>query len=117
MHKRLTTSLRSGALLVILALSAPAQPPAPRQADIQTLLDRLSAAEARIKELEQRQGVGMPSAPASATPAAMPPATASSFMPAAAPAHEVETATPVPTPSLDDDPHAHMMEIPGGPEL
>jgi hypothetical protein len=116
------------AVLLAVALSAalpailPAQPPSPPQPDmtqtIQALIDRLAAAETRIKELEQRQ---MPSpAPAPQQSAQTAPQTAmaaSAMLPAATPdtmaaAHDLQTSA-----APDDDPHAHMMEIPGGPTL
>jgi hypothetical protein len=76
---------------------------------IQALIDRLAAAEARIKQLEERQ-------PGAATPApsALLPSPATPSMPANMGNATMDT--PVPA-SPDDDPHAHMMEIPGGPAL
>jgi hypothetical protein len=79
-------------------------PPPDMATTVQMLLDRLAAAESRIRELEQRQTpVSVNAAPAATAP---PIVAASALMPATHPA-----AAP------DDDPHAHMMEIPGGPEL
>ena len=102
-------TLRVCALAAVLAVSVVGQTtsPAVDASTIQTLLDRLAAAEARIKDLEQHQAGA---APAQAAQAALTPAAASSLMTAPDPAPTIAA-------SADDDPHAHMMEIPGGPQL
>lgn len=77
--------------------------------NIQALMDRLAAAEAKIAELEQRLTPVTPAAAVLPLAAALPPA---------APALATNTPdTPVASANEDDDPHAHMMEIPGGPTL
>jgi len=76
------------ALMLMLAACAQAQP----GPTIQQLMDRLSAAEARIKQLEAQGAT-----PTLATLPAEPP--------------------PVPEPPPAEETHEHMMEIPGGPVL
>jgi hypothetical protein len=82
------------------------------QPTIEALMDRLAAAEARIRELEQKMiSGGSRDAPAIApvtTPTTAPPANAAA-------ADEVGRDTPIA--KEENDPHAHMMEIPGGPAL
>jgi hypothetical protein len=78
---------------------------------VQALLDRLDAAEARIRELELAQRTGsrgtLPPIAAQILPSAAPPP------PEAAPGNEVRTvANPEP-----EDTMAHTMEIPGGPQV
>jgi hypothetical protein len=88
---------------------------------VQTLVDRLAAAEARIKELEQRQGISsaIDSARkpdlATASPVTQPPVVASGLLPSNS--LPPSAATQGMSAATDEDPHAHMMEIPGGPEL
>jgi len=109
------------ALLLAVAAQGWAQPAASADPNptIQALIDRLAAAEARIRQLEERQAAPAPvnQSPANQTtlaPAALLPSPAAPSLPANLGAATVDT--PVPA-SPDDDPHAHMMEIPGGPVL
>jgi hypothetical protein len=114
---------------VILAAGsrvALAQDPSQPQLDQQTaekLLNRLAAAEARIKELEDRlsrQSVAAPAQPGTpqtsteAAPASVAAMTASTPVVAAASTSTDSTSADI----ADSDPHAHMMELPGGgPDL
>jgi hypothetical protein len=111
------SALRVCALAAALASPGFGQTPSPAvdSATIQTLLDRLAAAEARINDLEQHQ-TGVTPAPAVQTPAAAVQRPAASAL---MPAPDTTLASPDMhmAASTDDDPHAHMMEIPGGPQL
>jgi hypothetical protein len=106
----LKAALRVCAFAAAIAIPGPAQqtgptPPVP-EATVQAVLSRLAAAEARIRELEERMG----GPGAALTP---PPAPLADVAPAgAAPPKENLVANPEP-----DDPMAHAMEIPGGPSL
>ncbi len=87
------------------------------QATIQALLDRLAAAEARIRDLEKKVSGPAPAAilqAPEASDAALNTAPAISSIlpppPGAGAASSVQ-------PPVDSDPMAHMMEIPGGPKL
>ena len=111
--------MRTAILAAAFVALAPAQPvPVPaadKQPSIQVLLDRLAAAEARIDELEQRQTTRVAQVPpAPLTPAPVVTALVTTSV-------NPDVATPgsgdMKTSSVDDDPHAHMMEIPGGPVL
>jgi hypothetical protein len=126
-----TKTLRVCALAIALAAPALTQqsssPPGDLQPTIQALMDRLTAAEARIKELEAKQ-TPVPAQAARPTPLAA----------ASAPAPTPVATAPVPTMALvppsdadaalaaalaatqtanPDDAMGHMMEIPGGPTL
>jgi len=136
------TSISKTTLRVCLLAAALAAPGLPQrtvssqteqQTTIQALLERLTAAEARIKELELRQSSAssqqpgiqqtmqqsMPMPQNGAVPSATMALVAHNSQPSAA-GSEPSTAGPVTSSAPaaeDDDPHAHMMEIPGGPVL
>lgn len=103
-------------------LVAQTTPPASTDDTIKQLLDRLSAAEAKIAQLQAQSASANSSAPASApTPAITP----QSATPQPAQVVEPAAAAPVAAPAPDAAPAAdsasagmdHMMEIPGGPVL
>ena len=102
-------------LLGISSASAQEAGPASSSDTIKQLLDRLSAAEAKIQQLQSQmaaQGAAQPAtspgslvAPAPTTQAATPPAA------------EPPPAEPPEPPPAAPETHDHMMEIPGGPVL
>jgi hypothetical protein len=83
------------------------------QRTIEALVDRLAAAEARIKELEQRMNGS------EAAEVRTPETPGAPLLPeASAPADAVAVGSTNTPPARDaDDSHAHMMGIPGGPKL
>jgi len=101
-------------LAITLTRTGMAQQPVPAadaQARIQQLIERLTIAEAQIRELQQARATGGQLLPAAPTIAAVLPNTSPKTSP-----------IPSPSPTLaaidtDNDPHALMMEIPGGPAL
>jgi hypothetical protein len=96
--------------LAATGLGQTAAPTADSQTTIQALLDRLTAAEARIRELELRQNLPAPPTQASAAPGM-------ALIPHANPGADPSTAGVSPAQPEPDDLHEHTMEIPGGPEL
>jgi hypothetical protein len=83
---------------------------------IKQLLDRLSAAEAKIQQLQSQmaaQGASQPSATPPASTAVPAPASQA----AAPPAAEPPPPEPPEPPPAGPESHEHMMEIPGGPVL
>jgi len=105
-------------LFLIVTLTVNAQTssdPAPTNETIKQLMDRLSAAEAKIKQLEAAQAGNQAAnpTPAPATPAATTPAAAAAPQePAPAPVPE-----PAPAEAPTDQSMDHMMTVPGGPVL
>ncbi len=105
----------ASALLVLLlagASSAIAQTDngqAPSSDTIKQLMDRLAAAESKIKQLENQSNPASAPAPAGeeAKPAQAPPAAAA----------ETPAPPPEPEPPPAEESHDHMMAIPGGPAL
>ncbi len=87
----------------------------PSNETIKQLLDRLAAAEARIKQLESQAGkqTGNP-------PAAEPQSGQTAPVPAAAPVTQQPEPVPEPAPApaaAEEESHDHMMTVPGGPVL
>jgi len=124
------TSLRICALAAAFALPGFAQPStAPQaisQATIQALMNRLTAAEARIRDLEQKANPGgtpTPQAAAVTLPTLAPAPAVSVAAMTSAPAVPAEAvpvnpgALPTVAAPEKDDISAHMMDIPGGPAL
>jgi hypothetical protein len=118
------------AMLLIINQPAGAQitptpTPAVTAQQLQTLLDRLAAQDARIQQLDlkvQQLSGGASSAPAATTAVAPIPAPAAAgvpLTPVTAPAALQEIAPqapPEPAPP-EEEPHDHMMAIPNGPVL
>ncbi len=88
---------------------------APSNETIKQLMDRLTAAEARIKQLEAQQAANQPASTPQATPTtpATPPAAAAVTPQEPAPAPVPEPAPAAPAEESMD----HMMTVPGGPVL
>jgi hypothetical protein len=111
----LRTAVSVLSLILIVISTANAQSSAdqaPSNETIKQLMDRLTAAEARIKQLEAQQA-GNPSPTTAQTPPAAPAAP-----PPAAQAAAVPTPPePAPAPASAEDSMDHMMSVPGGPVL
>jgi hypothetical protein len=110
------------AVLTLPVLSQTSPLAGDSQPTIQALMDRLAAAEARIQELEQRNPPGKqaqqaPPVQALAQTSIQPAASASALLPAPDTASTNSASAVATSAATDDDPHAHMMEIPGGPTL
>lgn len=101
----------AAALLLLASEPVHAQTPSTPAADVtnqqvQAMLDRLSAQDARIQQLELRVQQLSKAAPAAPAPAPPPETVTSLAEPVAAPAT-----------TADGDAMTHTMEIPGGPQL
>jgi hypothetical protein len=111
-----------GAALAIPGLTQQTSPPTgDTQPTIQALMDRLAAAELRIKELEVRQSPAMPArtpeTPSASLAMGAPVPAAMGMMPSPVVTAPNTTLGAAPAASSEDDPMAHAMEIPGGPTL
>ena len=101
----------------LMAQTDNAQPPS--NDTIKQLMDRLAAAEARIKQLENHVSASTaPAAAESAAPAqpAPAPAAPAAESAAAAPATAAPAPEPEPAPA-EEESHDHMMAMPNGPAL
>jgi hypothetical protein len=113
----LLTALLLGTQLA-MAQTEVGQPP-PTADTIKQLLDRLTAAEARIQQLEAQAAKQAGNQPA-ATPQPGPSAVVAVPTATTAPAPPEPTSAPVPEPApapAEEESHDHMMTIPGGPVL
>lgn len=118
--RTLSIPLIACSLLSLTGTAGAQQVPPVTEALVRQLLDRLAADEARIRELELQAGSGLD--PVRMVPAVAPlpaaaalPAAPPAVQPEAPAAAPIETVTaPSQSESMDNDPHDHMMALPGG---